>query len=85
MSIFTIWGQPVAILVTDFSKLIKVTNDHFILLIQPPAWLLNNSNKSFFNAVGNFSNKNINVTTLTFLMSGDLTGLCLYITNYIST
>ena len=35
--------------------------------------------KSFFNVVGNFSNKNVNVTTITFLMSGDLTGLCLYI------
>ena len=33
----------------------------------------------FFNAVGNFSNKNVNVTTIMFLMSGDLTGLCLYI------
>ena len=30
MSIFTILSQPVAILVTDFSKLIKVTNDHII-------------------------------------------------------
>ena len=29
--------------------------------------------------MGNFSNKNVNVTTLMFLMSGDLTGLCLYI------
>ena len=36
---------------------------------------------SFFNAVGNFSNKNVNVTTIMFLMSGDLTGLCLYMTN----
>ena len=33
---------------------------------------------SFFNVVGNFSNKNVNVTTIAFLMSGDLTGLCLY-------
>ena len=33
----------------------------------------------FFNAVGNFSNKNVNVTIIMFLMSGDLTGLCLYI------
>ena len=30
MSIFTILNQPVAILVTASSKLIKVTNDHFI-------------------------------------------------------
>ena len=35
----------------------------------------------FFNAVGNFSNKNVNVTTIMFLMSGDLTGLCLYMCN----
>ena len=28
--------------------------------------------------MGNFSNKNVNVTTTMFLMSGDLTGLCLY-------
>ena len=33
MSIFTILNQPVAILVTAFSKLIKVTNDHFIFYI----------------------------------------------------
>ena len=31
MSIFTILNQPVAILVTAFSKLIKVTNDRYLL------------------------------------------------------
>ena len=40
--------------------------------------------KCFFNAVGNFSNKNVNVTTIMFLMSGDLTGLCLYILTNLS-
>ena len=28
---------------------------------------------------GTFQNKNVDVTTIKFLMSGDLTGLCLYI------
>ena len=35
-------------------------------------------NVSFFYAVGNFQIKNVNVTTIIFFMSGDLTGLCLY-------
>ena len=33
VAIFTILDQPVAILVTAFSKLIKVSNDHFIFYI----------------------------------------------------
>ena len=33
MSIFTILKEPVAILVTVFSNLIKVTNDRFIFYI----------------------------------------------------
>ena len=35
MSIFTILNQPAAILVTAFSKLIKVTNDRFIFYNKP--------------------------------------------------
>ena len=34
----------------------------------------------FLQRSGELSNKNINVTTIMFLMSGDLTGLCLYMT-----
>ena len=33
----------------------------------------------FLQRSGELSNKNVNVTTIMFLMSGDLTGLCLYI------
>ena len=32
----------------------------------------------FLQCSGELSNKNVNVTTIMFLMSGDLTGLCLY-------
>ena len=33
----------------------------------------------FLQRSGELSNKNVNVTTIMFLMSGDLTGLCLCI------
>ena len=34
----------------------------------------------FLQRSGELSNKNVNVTTIMFFMSGDLTGLCLFMT-----